>query len=333
MPSYDREFLSALSCRLREYLEMTGRSTTKNFPCASPDHEDKNPSMHFYGTSCYCFSCGARYDLFKMIGADFNIQDFRGQVRKACEIFNVRESDVESMLGEVRAREEERRQHGKKETKQGLRDFSRLYAYCRSRIKDTDYWEKRGFSVGIVGRAGLGFHPKFKVSADGETWPSLIIPVDKHHFVVRNTAPDADKNHRFHASSGGREIYTKFSDVVNSRNPTWIVEGEIDAISIADAGGEAIALGSTQNVSKLLRYLSDHKPKSSLILALDFDAMGQKAQKELTSGLDAIGVKYFSSRASGYKDANEFLQRDREGLCQYIHRTNLSAVLSESFSR
>lgn len=331
MAHYERAFLDGLAFHLGDYLTMTGRSVKKNFPCVNPDHIDKNPSMHFYNTICFCFSCGARYDLFKLIGVDFGIQDFRGQVEKACELFHVSAQDAEAMTQHVRDRESVHLQTEQEPKTQ--RNYEKLFSYCRSRIEETDYPARRGLSDRIVKKAGLGYHPKFQINKEGETWPILIIPLDSSHFVGRNIANNADKNHRFHVSPGGRALYTRFSDIQNTKHPTWIVEGEIDALSIADVGGEVIAIGSTQNVSKLLRFLRDNPPQTSLILSLDSDDMGKAAQQELIDGLRHMGISYITASRTGYKDANAFLQADKEGFFQYIHRESLSASLSPVASR
>ena len=331
MAHYERDFLDALAFRLGDYLNMTGRSTKKNFPCVNPDHIDSHPSMHFYGTTCFCFSCGARYDLFKLIGTDFGIQDFRSQVKKACDLFQVSSRAAEAMTQEIRQQEKFHVCTGKEPKPK--RNYDKLFSYCRARIKETDYPAQRGLSEEIVEKAGLGYHPNFQVNQEGDTWPIVIIPVDSHHFVGRNTDPAADKNHRFHASSGGRALYTKFSDVEHSKKPIWIVEGEIDALSIADAGGEVIALGSTQNVPRLLRFLSEHPPQGALILSLDSDDMGRKAQKELADGLRHRGISYLTASQTEYKDANAFLQEDRVRFSQYVRRESLAASLSAAFTR
>lgn len=332
MAHYERDFLDRLASRLGDYLDMTGRSTKKNFSCVSPDHADSHPSMHFYGTTCFCFSCGARYDLFKLIGSDFGIHDFRRQVEKACDLFQVSSQVAEAMTQSIRERE--KFPVCKEKEAKPKRNYDKLFSYCRARIKETDYPARRGLSEEIVKKAGLGYHPNFQVNQEGDTWPILIIPVDRYHFVARNTDPAADKNHRFHASSGGRALYTKFSDVEHSKKPIWIVEGEIDALSIADAGGEVIALGSTQNVSKLLHFLSEHHPpQAALILSLDSDDMGRKAQQELTNGLRHMGISYFIASKAEYKDANAFLQEDRVRFSQYVRRESLAASLSSAFTR
>ena len=317
MAYYDRAFLDSLADRLGEYLEMTGRSTKKNFSCASPKHEDQNPSMHFYGTTCFCFSCGARYDLFRFIAVDYGISDFRKQVEKACEIFRVSAKEAGDMTREIRERESAR-SRGVQEKPRELRDYGKFFSFCHAHIQETDYWRRRGLSPEIVEKAGLGYHPEFQVSQEGEKWPVFIIPIDKNHFVARNTDPKADKVSRFHASKGGRMLYTRFSDVGNSTNPTWIVEGEIDALSIADAGGEVIALGSTQNVPKLLKYLSEHRPKAPLILSLDMDRAGTEAGWELSRSFKSMGIPFMFASPTDYKDVNEFLQEDKQGFQQCV---------------
>ena len=56
--------------------------------------------------------------------------------------------------------------------------------------------------------------------------------------------------------------------------PVYIVEGEIDAMSIEDVGGTAAALCSTNNVDKLIALLREKRPVQPLILCLDNDDAG-----------------------------------------------------------
>lgn len=212
------------------------------------------------------------------------------------------------------------------------RTYERFFAYCCTHISKTNYWQKRGLSKEIVKKANLGFHPKFQVNKEGDTWPALIIPIDKHHFVARNTEIQSGKNDRFHASSGERVLYTTFSDVKNSPYPTWIVEGEIDALSLASVGCEAIAIGSTQNVPKLLKFLSENKPKAPLVLFLDSDATGRRAQEDLADRLKEMNIAYTTSNAE-YKDANEFLLDDKERFRQFVRNKTLSIRLAQKYER
>lgn len=95
--------------------------------------------------------------------------------------------------------------------------------------------------------------------------------------------------------------------------PIFIVEGEIDALSIIDVGGEAIALGSISNTKTLLTILETNKPSQSLIISMDNDEAGNRAQQELINGLEKLQIPFYTFNiAMQYKDANEALNADRK---------------------
>lgn len=76
--------------KLENYLRIYhGINTTKTFKCLNPEHADNNPSMMFYRDSnkLHCFSCGATYDIFDIIGIDYNLHVFPEKYKKACELF------------------------------------------------------------------------------------------------------------------------------------------------------------------------------------------------------------------------------------------------------
>ena len=104
-----------------------------------------------------------------------------------------------------------------------------------------------------------------------------------------------------------------------AEKPVFIVEGEIDAMSIVEAGGEAVGLGSASNVRLLLERLAEKKPAQPLILALDNDERGRKASCELEDGLRAAGLPYFVYNPCGdCKDANEALQMAPESFLRRV---------------
>ena len=77
---------------LQEYLEdQHGINTSKPFRCLNPDHEDRNPSMAFDRTNnrCVCFSCGARYDIFDLVGIDYHITNTAMKFRKTYQLMNI----------------------------------------------------------------------------------------------------------------------------------------------------------------------------------------------------------------------------------------------------
>ena len=111
-----------------------------------------------------------------------------------------------------------------------------------------------------------------------------------------------------------------------AQRPIFITEGEIDALSIIEAGGEAAGLGSTQNTHKLLDLLRDHKPIQPLIIALDNDEAGEAAAGKLIEGLKTLNIAFYKYNPYGdHKDANEALIADRQALTAEIQEAEQEA--------
>lgn len=82
-------YKSEIKSRLAEYLQMTRNINTKKlFKCLNDGHTDKKPSMGCKNDMVYCFTCNARYDIYNLIGQDYNLDTFKAQYEQACKIFN-----------------------------------------------------------------------------------------------------------------------------------------------------------------------------------------------------------------------------------------------------
>lgn len=77
---------------LEWYLQNKGINTRKNFQCLNPNHNDNKPSMAYKNNYCHCFSCGAHYDIFDLIGVEYNITSETEKFKKTYEILGI---DVE----------------------------------------------------------------------------------------------------------------------------------------------------------------------------------------------------------------------------------------------
>ena len=188
-------------------------------------------------------------------------------------------------------------------------DFTAYIEECHARIGQTDYPQRRGFTKKIIERFRLGYEPNFRTKEtleDGTerfvTWKALIIPNLPYGYKARNTNPDAADKVR------PRGIIKPFNlqALEQQEKPVFIVEGELDALSIAEVGGEAVALGGTGNVEKLLAELPNYKITRPLLLALDKDEAGRNAEEKLASSLRERGLPFLQADITGeYKDANE----------------------------
>lgn len=303
-----------LKSKLRDYLIQTGRlksgEINRNFCCASKDHSDNNPSMRFYEESntCYCFSCRRRMDIFDMIGDDENITGFVEQYKRAKEFFPLNDSirAVSPIIPE--------KSKYKLINPEPTKNYVKFFNYCYAHIKDTDYPAKRGLSLETIKRAKLGYNPSFIVG-EGVSWQALVIPTGKDSYVIRNISPD-NKGDRYRNSRGGKQLYTAFAEMDNPDKPLIVTEGEIDALSIVEIGGSALALGSVSNTNKLVKYLLDFPDKSkTIVINLDNDSAGRSAAEELSEEIKALGFTVMPGNLNGkYKDINEYLCADRKGL-------------------
>jgi Replicative DNA helicase len=327
------EAKEAVKEKLEDYLRGKGINPRKAFSCLNPQHADNNPSMSFdrKHNRVRCFSCGASYDVLDLIGIDYNLTENRDIFAKAYELYGIQ------IDGGERRRAEEDFMDGQKHDKTGRgkdvythneepeKDYTAYYEKCKSRIGETDY--HRGLSLETLSRHWVGYEPEFKTkdydTGEFTVWKALIIPTGKGAYTVRNTDPNASKKNRYR-NRGAAQVFN-FSAIQSATKPVFIVEGEIDAMSIEEAGGAAIGLGSLDNVPLLLRMLEAKKPSQPLIIALDNEADAKKQEtvdakeKQLTDGLDRLNISYYRLRPfAGYHDANEALLSDRTAFAEAI---------------
>lgn len=88
---YNGKRKAAAKLALANYLEhVHGIDVNKPFNCLNPKHEDRNPSMAYdkQNNRCICFSCGARYDIFDVIGLDYKISNTAEKFQKTYQILD-----------------------------------------------------------------------------------------------------------------------------------------------------------------------------------------------------------------------------------------------------
>lgn len=298
--------------QLLTYLSDKGIDVKKNFRCLNPLHEDKHPSMSYdEKRNCvHCFSCGVNYDIFNIIAIDYNLTDHKEIFKKAYDIFNLNHDGEES------------------KTKQ---DYVLFYKEAHKHINETDYIARRGISVDVAERFMLGYvndwrHPKAPQNVPVS--PRIIIPTSENSYLARDTRLNlSDEQKKYSKSKVGKVKIFNSEALQTAQKPIFIVEGEIDALSIIEVGGEAIAIGSTSNKRALLTLLSTNKPVQPLIIAMDNDSAGDIASTELSEGLQQLNVSWYRYNPYGaFKDANEALLSDREVFKSEVMNAEYKAV-------
>ena len=206
------------------------------------------------------------------------------------------------------------------------KDFEKFFVTAIKQITDTDY--HRGLSLATLRRFNVGFVPNWrhpKAPQAVPTSPRLIIPTSKTSYLARDTRPAdqiPEQAKDYIKSKVGKTHLFNPQALAANTNSIFIVEGEIDAMSIEEVGGAAIGLGSMSNGNLLLQAIQSRKPTQPLIIALDNDSNPQtranvrSKAKELQAALKQEGMKavIISDLWGEYKDPNEMLQADRSRL-------------------
>lgn len=311
-----------------------GTSGRKLFKCLNPDHTDKHPSMSYNSKENYvkCFSCGKSYDIFDLIGIEYGLTEDKDKFNKAYELYNI---EIDSDEGRIdKGRQEHKELMKKKEAasqEEKVTDFTAFFLSANKDIEKPEavaYLNKRGLSLEVAKRYCLGYvkewkHPKAPKSP---TSPRLIIPVTKYSYLardIRDEVPEEQQNFTKPKVKGKEKVSWVFNSkaLQTAQKPIFVVEGEIDALSIIEVGGEAVAIGSTAYYNGFLEAIDEHKPTQPLIISLDNDEAGQKADKEITEGLAGREISFYRHNIAGtHKDANEALLSDREGFTAEIRK-------------
>ncbi len=283
------------------------------------------------GTSWKCFSCNAGGDIFDLYGAINGTADHNEQLKGLSELYGIQVASYRSTAQEDFSPEYQNHAKSEQYTHNSIHtsvytqadppqqtDYTDFFLQAHKAVEQTDYWKRRGLSKETVDRFKLGYvaewrHPK---APKAPTSPRLIIPTSPYSYLARDTRETIPEEQRAYSKSkvGSIQLFNKRA-LQTATKPIFIVEGELDALSIIEVGGEAVALGTTTKSKALIELLKAQAPSQALIIALDNDEAGQRASKELTEGLQGLNIPCYSFNPCGqYKDANEALQRDREAL-------------------
>ena len=324
-----QEAREQLKGQLRDYVEsITQKSKGANMYvcplCGSGTGSHSTGAFSIKGgTSWKCFSCNEGGDIFDLIGKYEGITDYSEQLKRAGELFGV---SIDSYR--AKAQEDFREYQKQPKTEQYTHnsihttatDYTQFFLQANRDIEKTNY--HRGLSLDTLNRFKIGYVESWRPpkAPNAPASPRLIIPTSKESYLARDTREQIPEEQKPYSKIKVGSIHLFNAKALqNATKPIFIVEGELDALSIIDVGGEAVALGTTTKVKSLIELFKTKKPVQPLIIALDNDEAGEKAYKELSEGLQGLSIPFYRLNPAGqYKDANEALQHDREALRQAV---------------
>ncbi|MDD4776383.1 MAG: toprim domain-containing protein, partial [Syntrophomonas sp.] len=293
--------------QLEAYLKRKGIDTGEPFACMNPDHRGDNPSMIYDQAlrKVHCFGCHASFDIFALIGLDYHLTEPVDILNKAYELYRIKLQKMEMERPGFKL--------VTNKSDETAQDYTDYIQQAHERVGETDYFRRRGISQAIIDRFSLGYEPDF-TTKDGtglRTWQAGIIPTSRFTYTARNMDPQAQPTERIRKRGGSSPLFNP--QALHSGKPVFIVEGELDALSLLEVGAEATALASPSNTEPFIDYIKRYPPAEGLILSLDNDSTGQETARKLAQELKALEIPFSQVNVSDpYNDPNEALTSNRE---------------------
>lgn len=306
-----------------------------------PFHNEKTPSFTVYpeSNSFYCFGCGAGGDVITFVRRMENL-DYIEAVKAVAQMagMSMPEDGYDDTISKQRLK-----------ILGANREAARFYherLMAPENKEALDYFLKRGLSMNIIRRFGLGYAPN--------DWRELINHLrskgyTEHELVLANLARRSDKNGRANyydnfrnrvmfpiidlrgnvIAFGGRVmddskpkyintsdtlVYKKSNGVFGlnlaknaNDNKLILVEGYMDVIALHQAGfTNAIACLGTAFTNEQANLLSRYADE--IIICYDNDGAGRTATARALSVLNRTGLKLRVVQMTGGKDADEIIR-------------------------
>jgi len=294
--------------KIGNYILHKGLPSNKFFTCLNPNHEDKNPSMRFnsHAKNVHCFSCGATYDIFDLIGMDYNFDNFKDQYNIACKLYGI-DGKVEYKSFDLE----------KKSVKDdGYIDYTKeLDKLYSERDMLSSYMINRGISMENI--------DKYRIfELDGK----IYFPIFDDNKCIGWTSRiiEAKSKTRYINSKGSLGIWN--SDYLKQKSDgqnLYITEGIVDALSIEEHGGRAIAVCGVGNAGKLIKYCEKNINTSktwNFVICFDPDQNGGKIVNTLKLKLEKLQIKCrILELDDGDIDINHLHITNKEKLMLYLN--------------
>ncbi len=274
--------------KLPLWLQERGYPLKRSFRCLNPQHEDKHPSMRYFAktNTVHCFSCGATYDIFQLVGMEEGLDGFPKQLQRIRERYGLQGKQERKELPTYWEKTEQK-------------DFTQFVAERKNDRPQQlmEWFAARGIPKDAVEKYGF-FHLEGRA----------IFPIWNRGVCVSwcgRSLQDTEQP-RYRNSVGKMGIWGIDRLYEAGNEPIAICEGVLDAVSLELCGCPAIALCGASGVGRLIKELEGlTTPLPPFILAGDADTAGQQMSDQLQRWLTAHGGCCVGlSLPEGYKDAN-----------------------------
>jgi replicative DNA helicase len=288
-----------------------------------------------------CFAAGCEFygDVLELVGQVYHLQDTAQQIRKAGELIGVNFTEDKTQWfnepepGTEQGNPDKNTVQTNDETKPGTAAVREYMAAAAANFKNggAQYFQARGIPPELAEKYGAGFVARY---GDGMNAPAVIIPTGYASYTARATTTDDKARKVRKRTADARQGIFGMAAMKEKPPLAFIVEGELDAMSILAAGFPAVATGGGTSKREIVEELKRRGSLDTFYFVLpDNDRLpngspdmtrGIAAGKSLTEALTAAGFRATlvdvldGTWPQDVKDANEFLMTDRDGFHSFL---------------
>lgn len=254
-----------------------------------PFHNEKTPSFSVDRKSNIfkCFGCGETGDAIAFVSNIKNIEPLNA-AKCLADMYRIDLGDCPNRVS--------------------IKDYLKA---CIRDVDKTDYFAKRGIAAATVKKYCLGFDVKRN---------AIVLPYSSELRYYQTRSIVDKKFYKPTTEEAGAEpLFNRNALWGASKEPVFIVESPLCALSVMQCGSPAVSLCGVGGTNKLVKEVKDKKPNAPLVLCLDNDEPGKKASKSLADELAKLKVPYIVYNIAGVKkDPNELLMEDAKALASNV---------------
>ena len=303
---------------------------------------------------CFNAGCGFYGDILEMVGKVYHLDDTAQQIEKAGQLIhqdfmgnktpwfnqptikassldnNKNKGENNKVLTDIDMEGMSKADYEKK-----LAEMQKYLNTATANLKNSqqgkDYLAGRGISQALIEKYKLGYVSKY---GEGMGSPAIIIPTGPLSYTARSITRN-ESGYKVRKGNLGNKSGIFGVDVLEAEPPVvFIVEGEIDALSIMEAGYPALATGGGTSKGQIAEAVKRRECFDTIFVVIpDNDRQadgtpdllkGIKAGQELRTELREAGLKVALVDVLGehwpqqYKDCNDYLKADREGFTAFL---------------
>lgn len=284
--------------KIADVVERFGVKLDRNDKGLCPFHHEKTPSFSVdrKNNIFTCFGCGETGDVITFVAKIKGIEPLEA---------------VKLLAEEYRVDIGEDKPTSKTAT---VTDYIKR---CLTYIGRTDYFEKRGLSRSTIRKFCLGYDEYRK---------AVVIPYSGklNYYQTRGTVDKVFFKPKTE-DAGPEPLFNIEGMRLRTKEPIFVVESPICAMSIYQSGGNAISTCGTSGWRKVVDEVKKRKPVGGFILCFDNDEPGRKASETLYGELQSLGVQVIEHNVAGEcKDPNELLMQTPKKLESNVKAAKLA---------